>query len=748
MADKFEDEIDLIAVIGSIWRRKFQVAFFVLIGMAVATLITVSATPLYISNAQVQLDERQKNIVGYDPVVGGTRLDNSVVQTQVNVIRSAAIIGNVIDKLDLINDPEFNPRVSVPEDEVEEENPVIVIVNTGIDTLKSLIDGAKQMLLGDDGDNTEVYIKDEMKERYGVIGAVQGRVTVRGVGGYVLQISVETESPKKSALIANAIAEEYRLDQIERKYATTRNANIWLSERIEVLREELIKKSARVEEFKRENNWIEASGQTINQSQLSDVSAQIIAARAQLAEARAQYENIQRVIASGDDIGAVEAAVRSNTIADLRRQYSQIVRRKAELEGPYGDRHPEIIKVNRELADVENQINAELERVALSVRNDLIVKVERVASLERDFAELEKRYQASAEVGVALAQLEREEAATRKMYDAFLSRFKATEETENLEEEDVRVIAAARPIYTPSSPNRALNFVMGTLFGGALGVLFALWAELRDRTFRRAAVLEEFTGLPVLSEVPLHSARRSIMGRKSLYASYKAKPHSGFAESLRSLYAALGQGHQIQDGKFLMLTSSVPEEGKSTLARCFVSQIASAGLKVAVVDADARRHDLSAMQIKDNKMGAKPISYVDYIGKDCDLSEFANKYDDGVDSFLLTEMLHNPEKTFSSADFERFCTQLKAEYDVVVFDSAPVLVVSDSSFLVSKMDFVVCVVEWGRTPRDLLASTVKLLNRFNGNVGLVLNKVDRKKMKQYGDYNAKYYGSYNQYYMD
>ncbi len=740
------DEIDLKELFQIVRRRIWLIAGLTLVAILGAAILTLTMTPKYTARTQIQIEDRETSVVDIDSVMEGLNIGSSTVETEVKVLSSTTIAESVVDRLNLVGDTEFNPLLKKRLSSVENDGASLAgLKQEAALILSDLVDGIKAWLPWLEVDDLRVLEGSTEYEKIKVIERFQESVSVSGIGkSLILQVAVESESPEKAAKIANTTAQAYLDDQRERKFAATRDANSWLAERVTELKEQVVASEGAVESYKQRSQIVHASGTSINESQLSDLSAQIIQARAQLAENRARYENVQGLIEQGLDTGTIAEAVGSSTISELRRQQAQVVRRKAELEGPYGELHPEMIKVNRELADLNAQIQDELSRIVSSLRNELQVKQERVRSLEVDYAKLEKQYKVNSNAMVKLRELEREAEANRRLYEEFLGRFKETTESESLTEEDARILAAARTPTEPSSPNLLLNLALGGILGGGLGLAITFVLQMFENGFRSASEVEAYMGASVLASIPMPGKRLPVPGSTDPIAYFKSKPHSAFAESFGSLRAAITLSDIDNPPKVIMFTSANPGEGKSTACVCFAQSLAMAGMTVAIVDCDFRRPKIATLLGSGKK--SKPTDYLGYLTEGGALDTFVTPIDERTDAYLLRRPPSNPQAIISSTAFSNFLAELKQKYDAVILDTAPVLPVADSRLMASKVDSIVFMVEWAETHRESAMGGYKELQRAGGRVaGVAMNKVDFNFQQKYGYSDGYYHREYGSY---
>ncbi len=722
--------IDFRALYGALKRRLWVIVGVIVAGVSLAAAYAFSTTPYYTATASLLLDPRERQVVDVEAVLSGLPPDSNAVDTEVEVIKSPDLIERVIAKLNLMRDPEINVALQPPG-----LSPVAF--------LKSLLPEPPTS----DAERDMIEFQD-------AVALMADRMAVRRSGlTYVINVSFTSEEPAKAALIANTIAELYLVDQLEAKFDATQRANTWLAERLDGLRREVNAAERAVERFRADNNLTDVEGTLINEQQLSEINAQLIIARSDLARDEARLRTLENLLRSGSNADSLSEAVNSETITRLREQQAQVVREKAELETRYGARHPQIVRVNRELVDLQNQIGDEIRRIISSLRGEVNITRERVNSLNRDLRSLETESSSNQQAMVQLRELSREAEASRTLYESFLSRFKETTESGSFQEADARVIAKASQPVDPSWPKKPLILALAFVLAGLVGVGIAFLLEQLENGFHATGQVEKMLGFPVLTVVPRLRDRmaKDKDGRVLSPQDYMLyKPFSGFAEAFRTLATALTLSDIDNPPKVVLFTSSMPAEGKTTSAICFARSQAKAGKKVIIVDCDLRN---SAMTDRLDMKAS--LGLVELLSGSASMGEVAIKDEDsGLVILPLTSKPSNPQGFLQSAAFKDLIAKLRASFDLVVFDSAPLLPVSDTQILASMADQAVFAVRWQATPRDAsLAGIKELMHSTDRIAGVLFTQVDMVKQGKYnygygyGDA-TQYYRSYSKYYVD
>ena len=725
-------ELDLVAVWRILRRRIGLIVGTIGVVTALMIIAVFQMTPLYSATAIVMIDPQQNKVVDIEAVLSGLSPDSATVDSEVELLRSRSIAERVVKKLDLIKDPEFNGRLR--------DSSLIDYINP-IKWLKSLAPSDPVVLT--DAERDQLLLSE-------VVEALRSRLSVNRKGlTFVIEISVESERAAKAATIANEMADTYVLDQLEAKFEATRRANVWLNERLGGLRDTLRDSEQVVEVYKSENDLFDTDGVTLNDQQMSELNAQLILTRADKAEKQAKYARVSQLLASGASLDSVSDVLGSPVIAALRQQQSELVRKQAELSSRYGARHPQIINMQAERRDLERQIQAEVSRIAGSLKNDVAVTEGREQSLSESLNMLRARASENNQSLIRLRELQREAEANRTLYQSFLSRFKETAEQQGIQTSDARVISRATSPLDPSFPKKSLIVGITIVFSMLLGVGLAFTVDRLDNTIHTAIEMEQLLGIPHISSIPRVANEPGGGGTGVIdpHDYVLAKPLSAYAEAFRTLRTALALSNVDNPPKVIMFTSSLPNEGKSTTSVSFARAAAQAGAKVVLIDGDLRHPSVhKLLGIEQPQAGL-----VEYLAGRASFEE-ASVIDEksGVRVLPIASGVANPPDLLGSAQMRKLIKQLKDDNDLVIVDAAPVLPVVDSRVLARVVDKTVFVVRWNETPRDASVNAIKELHAYKADIaGCVFNSVDMEKRVHYGYGDAgAYYGQYRKYYVE
>lgn len=730
------DVKDLVAILR---RRRGVILGTVLILTSLAVIVGYQITPKYTAKALVMIDPRQAKVVDVQAVLQGLGTDAPTVETQVKVLKSRNHIEQVMESLRLFDDPEFNPstkdgRVSFPlklgalGEALAAWLPDEWLIATGLAEEPYPLDSQQRLEL----------VRESAIERF------DDRFKVAQEGrSYVIGVSFTSTDPKKAAQIANKAAELYVEGQRRLKLDATIRASDFLGSRLDALKADVQRAETAVAEFRKAHKLVDAKGASLKESQLADLSRELVTARATLAETQAKLRLVRELRDRGEELSSVADVLNSQVIVDLRRQEAQLVREESELKTFYGERHPKMLNLINEKANLQAKIRTEVDRIIKNLENDVKVAASRVAALERETAALSAQTAEQRELAVQLRQLEREAEASRQLYENFLQRFKETNEQQGIVESDARLISVAAPPEKPSSPGPVLFGAVGFTASLMFGTLLALLLERLDSGLRTARQIEESLGIPALGLVP----RLDRLKRRQRPHQYLlAKPLSAYTESIRAIFTSLRLSNVDDPPKVVLVTSSLPQEGKTTLALSLATFAAQSSQKVLLLDLDLRHPSIH------RDVDLEPaVGFVELMAGEATLDDvIVPDEESGVDLLPVKKQTANPTDILGSQKMRSLIAELRASYDFVVIDSAPLLGVTDSKVAAQLADKVLFVAQWEKTNVETARNGLQHLFEVRAPLaGAVLTQVDIKRhaMYGYGDV-GQYYGKYQRYYVN
>jgi Mrp family chromosome partitioning ATPase len=538
-------------------------------------------------------------------------------------------------------------------------------------------------------------------------------LTVGAVGlSTTLNITFKSRDAKKAAAVANAIASAYLADQVNFEDEATRNTTTWLLDRIHALARQVQGAEMAVQQYRAQNNLNDttAGGSLIDQ-QLIAQNAALVQARSDLAQKQAIASHINSMLATGHGAD-VSQVVSSPLIIQLRAQEAELLRQEAQLSSKYGPRHPKMVDIESQKANLEDKIAEEAARVGGSASNDVAVARANVGSLAASLKALEKNASSDSLKRVKLKALEANASSTRTMYEAFVTRLRETQGAVGLP--SARIISTAAVPAHPSSPKRTLIAAASIPVGLLIGLLLALIAEraspatvqYRPRaTFRPAVaaaaaapVVDPLRGAPVIGEVPDYESLRAadvVIDR----------PQDSYSRAVETLLGRLAPHTRGQGGKVIALTAADQGEGRTALATALARAATRRGLRAIVIDSDFQLpRAAQAMGLAQGDLGLQ-----DVLSGTSPLSQSLAR-DTRSNALLLSPArLHSPNAQFLNA-LPQLIAYLKRSFDLVIVDCPAPEYASASRYFLPLSDAAVLFVRWQSTPRAAVARTIDTLS--------------------------------------
>ncbi|HEV2302424.1 MAG TPA: polysaccharide biosynthesis tyrosine autokinase [Stellaceae bacterium] len=701
--ERGEFRLDLRSIVGILLRHWKLVLAGPLVSIAITYSILAIIPPLYKSSVEILVaDPKRPTNAAEGKQLSMLDVDSAAIESEIEVLGSQAVALRAVEALHLDKDPEF----------IQPGGFAAVLRRLGLGGRAAPAAG---------GEETRLEI---------AAAALRKQLTVERVQfSYALQLSVTSVDPRKARRIAREVAAAYLADQEAARQRAISEGSAWLGGRLAALRARVLDNEAAIQKLKAANGLSDVgTGGNVSQQQTSDLNNQLILARADVAEKRARYEQARQVLKSGGNVQAIPDMLASPVIAQLREQQSKVSRKEADLASRFGPAYPELIVARSQLKDIEKGINAEVARILDNLKNAYQVAEQREQSLEGSLNHVTQRHGDSPAV-VKLGDLERLDASDRRLYESFLANFNSIAARASLNDSTARVITPASLPTAPAFPRSHLILALMFAVGGFAGIALAFIVDHLAGGFKTSAQAEAALRAPVLGLI-FDMPRRGLLRPRGadILAEIIAKPASRLAEAVRTtrIGLALSGGGSA---KVILVTSSIPGEGKTTTAMLLATSAALSGQRALLVDGDLRSRSAS----RTIGGGLRP-GLTEVLEGRIELDRaIVTEAPSGLALLSAGTSKLNPADLLNSPRASELIGELRQRFDLIVLDATPLLPVVDAAILARLADRIVFVVRWGHTPRTSAMEAMKALgSEAQGRIGVVLNRVNLKRLRSYG----------------
>jgi capsular exopolysaccharide synthesis family protein len=595
-----------------------------------------------------------------------------------------------------------------------------------------------------------------------LIGGFEGSLRVAlSLNSRIIEVHYKSPDPQLAANVVNTLMQTYVEDNRKARFDSTMAASDWLQKQLTDLQMKVEESQEKLVKYQKEHEILGIDEkQNIITSKLDELNKALTEAESERMDKEAFYQLVQSgdpdAVASsagGVDTGSgVQSA--SGLLESLRSKQADLNIQVADLNTQFGPSYPKLAQLNNQLKEVDVQLQNEMKKIVSKVRGQYMTALRRESmlhdALERQKQEANKLNESAIEYNM----LKRDSETNRALYEGILEKLKEAGVSAGLKSTNFRIVDLARQPSYPIEPNIPRNLGFALMLGLATGVGLAFLKEGLDNTIRTTEQAQNISGLASLGMIPLgsRSAREGPNAKRLVIASSKeavelvtqSRPKSPMAESYRALRTSLLLSNLGAPPKVIMITSALPQEGKSTTSINVAVVLAQKGVRVLLIDADLRRPSIH------KTLGMAPRSGLsNVLTGSTTLEQAITRTTILPELFILPAGTPppNPAELLASAQMRGMLAQLCEQYDHIVIDTPPSLSVTDAVVLSPRADAVVLVIRAGQTRKQDLLRSRNILAQVNAKVvGVLLNAVDLTSPDYY--YYYEYQGKYAGYYTD
>jgi polysaccharide biosynthesis transport protein len=707
-------------------KRKWLVVSCVAVIFSVVAIATLRMTPVYDAGGTIEINKPDASLNFQNSATFSLDyFDPTELETELKILQSDLLALQVIRELNLDRRPEFGGGLPAPS------------LDLAPDPMQS--DPARASA---------------------VLGGFKGSLRVAlAPNSRIIEVHYRSSDPQMAATIVNTLMQTYVENNFKARFESTMQASDWLQKQLVDMQMKVETSQEKLVRYQKEH---EILGSDEKQNIITEKLDELNKAMTTAESDRMDKEALYRMVQSGDSdaIAAVGAdgadggggSSGSGFLDTLRARQADLKIQVADLNTQFGPSYPKVAQLNSQLKEVNAEIQGEIKKIVAKVRGQYMTAVQRENMLRDALDKQKQEANKLNESAIEYNLLKRDADTYRQLYESLLQRLKEAGVSAGLRSNNFRIVDAARAPSAPIEPNIPRNLLFALVLGSATGIGLAFLLEGIDNTIRSTEQAQMISGLAPLGIIPLgsKSAREGANPKRLVIASSKeavelvtqVRPQSQMAESYRALRTSLLLSNLGSPPKVIMITSALPQEGKTTTSINCAVVLAQKGVRVLLIDADLRRPSIH------KTLGMGPRSGLSNVLTGSTTLEQA------IARTTLLPNLHvlpagtpppNPAELLASSNMRDALAELRQQYDHIVVDTPPSLSVTDAVVLSPRADAVVLVIRSGQTTKQALRRSRDILAQVNAKVvGVLLNAVDLSSPDYY--YYYEYQGKYARYY--
>jgi polysaccharide biosynthesis transport protein len=711
-------------------KRKWIVLGTLAIVFGAVLVATLRATPIYDAVGSIAINKP-------DPMLQSLRdagnsgvdyYDPTDLDTEVRILRSDLLALQVIKQLNLDRLPEFGGHGTPSSGSLELTTDALEPDSARANALLGAFKGSLRVVLEP---NTRV-------------------------------INIHYRSPNKelAAHVVNAMANTYIEQNFKTRFESTMQASDWLSRQLVDLQMKVETSQEKLVKYQKDHQILGIDDkQNITTAKLDELNKELTVAESE----RMQKESVYRLAEAGDtetasavSAGTTQDKSSENTSAllgKLEEQKGELKLQIAQLSTQFGPAYPKLAQLNSQVQEIDAQIQNEMKKVAGRLRGDYLASLQRENMLHAALEGQKQQANKLNESAIEYSLLKRDFETNRTLYEGLLQKLKEAGVTAGLRSNNIRQVDIARTPTEPAEPNVPRNLGFAFVLGLTSGIGLAFLLEGVDNTVRTPEQAQAISGLPSLGMIPLGSktSAEANSRRLSVATSKEAvelitlsRPQSQMSESYRALRTSLLLTSVGAPPKIILITSALPQEGKTTTSINTATVLAQKGTRVLLIDADLRRPSIHKTLGMGPRAGLSNV-----LTGGTTLQQATIRSSSLPNLFVLPAGTPppNPAELLASAQMIDMLAELREQYDHIVVDTPPTLSVTDAVVLSTRADAVVLVIRSGQTTKPALRRARDILAQVNARVaGVLLNAVNLDSPDYY--YYYEYQGKYGHRYYD
>jgi polysaccharide biosynthesis transport protein len=711
---------DIADLVGIARRGWFFIIAGGIVGLLGAYAVLSNLSPVYKASSRIAFERTLSRYLQSNKITNEPLIEDADTAGQIYVISSESIVLPVVKALSLASDPEF-------------------VGEKGAEGLGSRMRGLFRTAahaVGMQEDTPREAPTEKTLEKIAVDGVLRNLSVTREDVASVINIAFSSRDPTKASAIANAVVETYLDAGVAGKVKSTKIAGKVVQERVDELKRLASDAERAVLDYKIANNLSGNSRSSAAGEEIATLQQHLTSARVAMAEAKARME---RAETAGENSFVVDDSL----IMRLRSQLSDLSVRANDFENRVGKDHIATVKVRTQIKELREAIISEQQRLSGSFRKDYELARARYDEISATMTRLMGEEGANGDTQAKIRELESAAETLRSQYNRAvqqLSEMGKVEAQPSIAPDAIVLMRASPPTQTEASKKRLLILAGGSIMGLLLGGCFVFLRDFPFGVFRTAQQVTDVTGLFCAVLPAIESEEEQAAVKSGEYA--VIAPYSRFVETLRSIWALINIAQQKSAAKVICVLSSVPGEGKTTVATNLAAHFARhSTTRVLLVDADLHHSSLTDRVAPDAKVGL-----TEALAEPTDLSKYVVRREQlnlDVLPCPASNRVPNAAELLGSAEMGQLVDIARGAYDLVIIEVPPMAAVVDYKMIARHCDRFVFVVEWGKTSQRMVLECLHDASAFFDRIAcIVLNKVDPSSLRSIERYKGDRFQDY------
>jgi capsular exopolysaccharide synthesis family protein len=713
--------IDLGELLRTLSHYKWSIVSIVVLTVICTAFYGFSLDRYYRATTTIMIETNVKG----SPVAGGegandTSFDQmAYFSTQVAILQSRDLIFHVVDRLNLVAKTEFEQKLqSIGDEKMDWRNSL------------PFVDKPRAKPLSVE--------KIKALKREEVADEVLSQLTVKSrPGTFLIEINYDAKTPELSAEVSNAIADVFIESGLQARLDSAQKASGWLTEKLGDIRGQLEASEKRLQDYRERQQLLNVGGaRTLDEDQLLDTTRRLREAERKRTELASAYNKIQQAGNKPEQLREISILLSDERVGSASQAFQAAQEAFRQLSERYGEKHPSMPVARARFESARSAYYDALRVAAQGIKAQYEIAADTERALSNVVAGSRQQIRRLDEKQYDLNVLERDVTSNRELYNMFLTRFKETDSVNSFQTMTARVVDSALVPREPFEPNLSRLMLVGMAVGLVLALVLTTLRHILSEYVRSAEEMEALTQAPVLGALPM--VEREDRAKVALL--FQQKPKSIFSEGIRSIRTALRLSDVDKKYRRILVTSSLPAEGKSSVS-CALALSFAASEQTLLVDTDLRKPSVGrSFQLSANFPGLSELLAGQVKLEDClYLHQPSGLY-------VLPAGRHspNPAEFIASQAFKGLMDSMAQRFQRIILDSPPCHAAADSLQLSQLCDGVIFVVKSESTSRRIIRNSFKLLRNVGAPlIGTIVNQIEgnRAGLDYHGYYTYGYYGS-------